>query len=290
MRTDVGSKKPVWITVGAVLLFHILLLSVQTNKRFNTGFMRVWMLDSMAPFEKVVDVGVKGVSGVWNGYFDLVGVHRDNERLRAENNALRMQVARQNEQVLEADRLRKLLDLQTEGLGKTVVAQVIGHDADPSQLHQTVTIDKGQVHGIQQDASVITPDGVVGRVIVAGNFSSIVQLITDSQSHIGALVGTARRQAIVKGTGGREVEIDYIEDDNGIKPGDRLVTSGMDRVHSKGLPLGFVTSVAPGNNLFKIVKIRPAADLSRLEEVVCIMEHPPEVAEPDLEPAAANTN
>jgi rod shape-determining protein MreC len=287
----VASKKPVWITVASVLLFHVLLLSVQVNHRFNTGFMRVWLLDSIAPVEKLVDLAVNGVGNIWHGYFALVGVRGENVRLHAENDALKMQLGRQSEEVLEAARLRKLLDLQSAGMGKTVVARVIGRDADPSQSHQTVTIDKGQIHGIQQDSAVMTAEGVVGRVIFAANFFSTVQLVIDSQSAVGVMVRSSRRQAIVKGTGARELEVDYIDDDNDIKQGDELVTSGMDRVHPKGLKLGVVSSIGPRKGLFKVIKIQPAADLGRLEEVVCLVERPPAITGPqELAPAASNSN
>jgi rod shape-determining protein MreC len=291
MRTVVASKKPVWTTVAVVLLFHVLLLSVQHNRRFNTAFVRVWLLDSIAPLEKLVDVGLNGVGRVWHGYFALVGMYGENLKLRAENDTLKMQLAQKSEEVLEAGRLRKLVDLQNGRLGKTVVARVIGRDPDPFQLHQTVTIDKGQAHGIQIDSSVMTADGVVGRVIYVANLFSIVQLVVDSQSAVAVMVGSGRRQAIVKGTAGKELEIDYIDDDNDVKQGDPLITSGMDRVHPKGLPFGVVSSVGARKGLFKTIKIRPTADLGRLEEVLCIVEHPPEVPEPSaLSPAAANTN
>src|SRR5262245_40413246 len=126
MRTVVASKKPVWMTVAAVLLFHVLLLSVQHNRRFNTAFVRVWLLDSIAPLEKLVGYGRSGVGRIWHGYFALVGLYGENQKLHTENDALKMQLARQNEEVLEAGRLRKLVELQNGRLGKTVVARVIG--------------------------------------------------------------------------------------------------------------------------------------------------------------------
>ena len=80
MRTVIASKKPAWITLAVALVFHTLLLSVQTNKRFDTSFVRVWLLDSLGPFEKVVDVSVEGVENIWTGYIGLIHVHRDNQR------------------------------------------------------------------------------------------------------------------------------------------------------------------------------------------------------------------
>lgn len=288
MRVVVESKKPAWIALACALVFHTLLLSIQTNSRFDTSIVRTVLLDSLAPMEKLVDLTYDGVGNIWQGYFALIGVHDENESLRAEIDTLRMELARRDEEVREAGRLRQLTDLQSAAVGKVVVARVIGRD--PTQLHQTVTIDKGQVHGVRPDTAVMTPDGVVGRVIAASNLFAIVQLITDAQSAVGIVVESSRRQGIVKGIGGRELELDYIDDDNDIKEGDELITSGMDRIHPKGIPLGVVTSVGERRGLIKAVTIRPYADLGRLEEVLCIVEHPLEIPDPSEMPPAASSS
>ena len=163
-----------------------------------------------------------------------------------------------------------MLSLSSSDTGKTVVARVIGRDPARSQ---TVTIDKGTTHGLRPDSAVITPAGIVGRVIHSSNFFSIVQLIVDSQSAVGVLLQSTRRQGIVRGTGGRELDLDYIDDDNDLKAGDTFLSSGLDRIYPKGLPVGVITSVGPRRGLLKTVQVRPSVDLGRLEEVICIIEH-----------------
>ena len=275
MRTVIASKKPAWITLAVALVFHALLLSVQMNKRIDTSFVRVWLLDSLGPAEKLVDVSVESVENIWRGYFDLIHVRRENLKLQSENDRMRMDLARRQEEVLELGRLRQLMDLQATDIGKTVVARIIGRE--PSLGGQTVTIDKGTHSGVQRDSTVMSPDGVVGRVIYAGNFSSVVQLIVDSQSAVGFIVQSSRRLGILKGTGGSELEMEYIDDDNDIKQGDELITSGQDRIYPKGLPLGVVVFVGPRQATFKVVRIRPRVNFARLEEVLCMTEHLPEV-------------
>ena len=93
----------------------------------------------------------------------------------------------------------------------------------------------------------MTADGVVGRVIHISNFFSIVQLIVDSQSAVGVMLESTRRQGILKGTGNRDLDLDYIDDDNDIKVGDKFLTSGQDRIYPKGLPVGVITWIGrPG--------------------------------------------
>ncbi len=268
----IASKKPVWVTLGVALLLHTMLISLQTSRRFDTSFFRGWILDSLSPLEKLVDRTFHGTGSILDRYLALIGVHDENARLRAEVDDLKMQLAMQKEEILEADRLRKFVGLEDSRLGKPVVARVIGRD--PTQSHQSVTIDKGRAHGIRPDAAVITPEGIVGRVIYAGNYSSIVQLIVDSQSGVGILVLPNRRMGIIKGSGSAELDLDYIDDDSELKEGDLMITSGDDRIYPKGLPVGKITSVGPRRGLFKTVRIRPTADLGRLEEVLCVVEKP----------------
>ncbi len=267
-----ASKKPIWITLGVVLALQTLLISYQANNRTDTTFMRVWLLGSLAPAEKLVDLTLYGIVHVWESYFALVGAHDENQKLKSEMRQLQMQLSRQHEEILEARRLRAMLSVPDSGIGKTVVARVIA--SDPSRSSQTITIDKGRSHGVQTDSAVITPAGVVGRVIYASNFFSIVQLILDSQSAVGVMVSSTRQQGIVTGTASRELQLDYIEDDNELKEGDEFITSGMDRVYPKGLPVGVITSVGERRGLVKVVSIRPKADFGRLEEVICILERP----------------
>lgn len=281
-RVVAASKKSVWIAFAIALIIHTALISVQAGRRIDTSFVRTWILDSLTPLEKLVDRSLYGVLHVWDRYFALIGVHDENQELRAKVDELRMQIQKDREDVLEAKRLRSLLGLSDSGIGKTVVARVVGRDPAHSQ---TVTIDKGRSHGVKEDAAVITAAGIVGRVIHSSNFSSIVQLIIDSQSAVGVMLQSTRTLGVIKGTGGRELDLEYIDDDNDLKEGETFITSGQDRIYPKGLPAGIITSVGPRRGLFKTVQIRPAVDLGRLEEVVCVIERPAvDVVDPNQAP------
>jgi rod shape-determining protein MreC len=244
------------------------------------------MLDSLAPMEKLVDRSLQGVGYVWDSYIALIGTHNENQRLKSQVDELQMKLNRQQEDVLEAQRLRALLSFENSGVGKTIVARVVGRD--PTRSNQTITIDKGVSHGVKPDSAVITPEGIVGRVIHASNFFSIVQLILDSQSGVGVMLQSTRRQGLLRGTGGKTLELEYIDDDNDLKQGDGLITSGLDRIYPKGPPVGVIVSIGPRRGLFKAVEIRPTADLARLEEVICVIERPEQVdiVDPALGPAA----
>src|SRR5262249_34834966 len=196
-RNVAASKRPIWIALTIAVVIHIGLISLQGRRRIDTGFLREWIIDSLAPMEKLADRSFYSFSSVWNRYIALIGVYDENQRLKRENDDLRMQVTQQREAILEAERIRSLAGLPESGLGKSVIARVIARDPARSQ---TITIDKGASHGLKPDTAVITPAGIVGRVIHSGNFFSIVQLIVDSQGAVGVMLQSTRRQGILKGT------------------------------------------------------------------------------------------
>jgi len=280
-----ASRKPIWIALAVALALHTGLISLQGRRRIDTSFIRIWLLDSLAPVEKLADRSMYGLRSVWGRYIALIGVYDENQRLKRENDELRMQIIQQREAVLEAERVRGLASLKDAGLGPTVIARVIGRDPGRSQ---TITIDKGTSHGLKLDSAVMTASGVVGRIIHTSNFFSIVQLIVDSQSAVGVMLQSTRRQGILKGNGGSDLELDYIDDDNELKQGDTFLTSGEDRIYPKGFPVGVILSVGSRRGLFKEVQVRPSADLGRLEEVLCILERREQ--EDIVDPAGATPN
>jgi rod shape-determining protein MreC len=228
--------------------------------------------------ERLVDESLHGVAYVWSNYFVLIGVNKENEQLKAQVDDLRMKLDKQQEDVAEVQRLRALLAVRDSMAGRTVVARVIGRD--PTRGNETITIDKGRAHGVKPDSAVITADGIVGRVIHSSNFFSIVQLIIDSQSAVGVLERSTRKQAILRGNGGHDLDLEYTDDDTDMKEGDVFITSGLDRIYPKGLPVGSIVSVGQrkGAALFKMIVVRPSSDIGRLEEVMCVID-PPETVD-----------
>lgn len=263
-----GPNRTVWLALFAVLFGHVTLVSIPTEGRAGT-IIRTLILDGLTPIERLVDVSIHGVAAIWTNYFDLIDTRRENQDLRAQNAELRMEIARNRSEVSEAERLRRFFDLSPLMSGDRVAARVIGRDATLSR--QTITIDKGTSGGLHVDAAVVTPDGVVGRVIHAAHWSAIVQLITDPDSAVGVTVGESRVQGIVQGAGGGGLRLEHVDDTRELHAGDRLVTSGTDQIYPKGLPLGEVVALGPVQNLMRTAEVRPSADLGRLEEVLCLI-------------------
>jgi len=277
-RIIATSKRSGYIALAIALVIQTGLISIQASRRIDTSFVRAWILDSLAPMEKLVDRSFLGVAYVWDNYFVLIGLHKENDQLKAQLNDLRMKYDRQEEDLAEDQRLRGMLSMRDTITGRTVVARVVGRD--PTRSNATVTIDKGLSHGVKPDSAVMTADGIVGRVIHSSNFFSIVQLIIDAQSAVGVMERSTRKQAILRGNGGHDLDLEYTDDDTDMKEGDVFVTSGLDRIYPKGLPVGAIVSVRPrkGAALFNTIVVRPSGDIGRLEEVICIVD-PPETVD-----------
>jgi rod shape-determining protein MreC len=121
---------------------------------------------------------------------------------------------------------------------------------------------------------VITPDGVVGKIIETYPNTSQVLLLTDKESGVGAMLADSRIQSPVGGVGEPLITMKYVPNDDDVSVGARVVTSGMDRIFPRDLPVGTITEIKPGNP-FKQIRIKPAVNLEKLEEVLVLLTlHP----------------
>jgi rod shape-determining protein MreC len=270
------------VVLATVLLAQLLALAVQVKRQTAEGpvrLIRFVAINGLAPFERVLIYVGEGVRGTWGNYIDLRNVRRENQQLRAEADQMRLDRAREQEDSRQARRIQALLQFKEQWIDTTVAAQVIGTSG--TENSRLLYLDKGSSDGIKVDQPVITPDGVAGKILgVFGPHISQVLLINDSTSGVGATLVKSRLQGIVKGTAMGEVTLNYIMGDESVQPGEQLVTSGGDKVFPRGLVLGTVSKVSMGRDLFLNVKVKPAADLNRLEEVLVITSQ--KQREPDV--------
>jgi len=173
-------------------------------------------------------------------------------------------------EILETDRrLAELLKFRTNFLGDAQAAMVIARDPFPA--FGTVTISKGEADGVRKGMAVVSPQGVVGRILTTSAHSARVLLITDHNSGVDALVQRTRARGIVEGSLDGRCSMKYLKREEDVTVGDRIITSGLDGVFPKGLLIGEVTHVTRGTRgLLQVAEIRPAARLETLEEVLVL--------------------
>ena len=150
-----------------------------------------------------------------------------------------------------------------------IAAHVIGASPDSGSL--VVNIDRGSRDGIRRDMGVITPDGVVGKIFAVYPDISQVLLMGDKDSGVGALLADTRTQGPVKGTGEPLLSLEYISSDEKVTVGEAVLTSGQDRIFPKDLPVGKVVDFSSDpKSPFMKIRVKPAAHLDRLEEVLVL--------------------
>ena len=231
---------------------------------------RVWTVTAFTPVERMfVSTGHFFRDG-WHNYLYLRGIRKENRDLHEKIAQLQMQQVRLKQDADQARRLQGLLEFREKFIARTVPAQVIATSG--MEQSRLITIDKGYRDGIKPDMAVITPDGIVGKVKEVFSMSSQVLLINDRDSGAGVILETSRLQGILKGTSLGELQISDVMSDEKVEPGEHVITSGGDRIYPKGLSVGTVTFSSPDrdNDPFLAIKIKPSADLNRLEEVLVI--------------------
>jgi rod shape-determining protein MreC len=256
---------------AAALAAQVLLLALQIRRGQQVRLIRVWAIESVSPLGRGAAWSVDGVRGLWNNYVALRHLREQDDQLRTEMAGLRMRNAQLESRAAEADRLAGLLGFRDAHADvQMTAARVIGATPDPSS--HMVLIDRGSRDGLRRDMGVITPDGVVGKVFAVYPDTSQVLLLTDKESGVGALLGNSRAQGPVRGTGEPLLGLEFISNEVRVEPGERILTSGQDRIFPKDLPVGTVAQVQPDRHSpFQKISVKPAARLEGMEEVLVLL-------------------
>jgi rod shape-determining protein MreC len=288
MESVLGRYRNLIVLVG-VLFVQVLGLAVQVNVKRTTDteptrLIRVWAVGTVAPLEKLLAWAQTSSGNVWHNYFYLRGVRAENRGLKAEIEQMRIEQVRMSQDADQARRLQALFGFKEQFISQTMAAQVIGGSG--SELSRSVFIDKGSKDGIKPDMAVITSDGIVGKVLHVYRSTSEVLRIDDQSSGVGAILEKTRLQGILNGTPAGELVLGRVMSDENVPPEELVLTSGGDSIFPKGLPIGRVTKVVPGSDLFLNIHVNPAVDLSKLEEVLVVTKIDERQAQPDHAGAA----
>ncbi len=235
-------RKP-YLLLLVLLTFNLGLMSSRIKSGGQRSLLEEAVISLMSPFLKAAGWVGQGVFGTWHAYVGLRGVEGENHRLREQVDGLALKAQEAEEARQELVRLRELLDLRDSVPWSTVAARVIARGADGGA--RIVTLDRGSRDGVRLNQPVLTPRGIVGRVIEAASGASKVQTILDPNSGVAGLIQRTRLQGMIVGQGER---------------GCRIYT------------IGVVASIGEGEGLTKLVELRPEVDFRRLEEVLVVLK------------------
>ncbi len=251
--------------------FVLFLLSLNSGPKQKWYPAEQLILEIAAPFQKLIAHTVNTIRDIWLSYFHLVHVNQENELLKMELDAIRMENNRYRELLATYERLQGLIQFKQTINRKVRVAQVTG--LDPTGRFKSIIIDKGESDGLRLNMPVVNARGVVGRVVaVSPNYAKVL-LIIDQNSAVDCLVQRSRAKGMVRGLSTEICKLDYALESSDVIVGDIIVTSGLGGVFPKGLTVGHVLSIkATPGGLFKDIEIRSPVDFSKIEEVLVILK------------------
>jgi rod shape-determining protein MreC len=282
---ELPSRQRPLTLLAIVIGLQVLLLAFQIKRDHDIRLIRVWAVDILTPLQRSGTWAISSVHGVWEHYIDLRRTSVENDRLHSELGRLQLRNRELESRAVEADRLAALLGFHSANPNvQMVAAQVIGANADASS--RTIFINRGDQDHLRKNMAVITPDGIVGKVVEVYQDTSQVLLITDRESGVGALFSGSRTHGVIKGMSEPYLLMDYVINEEKVSPGQEILTSGEDQIFPKDLLIGTVVKSKNGNP-FSVINVRPAARLDRLEEVLVLLSRHDAPNQKKAEPAPA---
>lgn len=247
---------------------QLLLIAYQVKSNKDVPLIRVWAVTAVTPVEQVLEVVRSHTWGFVEDYFVLLGVKNENDRLKRENGDLKMENHYLKTELSTADRAQALSVFQAHTQSKTVAGRIIGNGTGSNS--KVVFVDRGSASGVESGMAVVTPEGIVGKVVDAYPTASLVMLITDPTFAAGVVSEKNHVRGTLKGQGHSECLIDYVQNEEQVDSGEMFFTSGDDRIFPRGFPVGRVNAVRNGK-AFKEIYVTPSGMQGGPEEVLIVL-------------------
>ncbi|HEX6176861.1 MAG TPA: rod shape-determining protein MreC [Thermoanaerobaculia bacterium] len=278
MAAEVIPRRPTLLFIVVLSLLFVL-MSLSSRTRYigetRTLFERT-VMTIFSPVPKLVNWIGGTAEDMYHGYLDMRRAVNENLELRRKVASLTTENIKLRQTESDLRRLRNLLRYSEQFNMETSLAQTIM--IDTSGRFKAIIIDRGSADGVQVNDAIVNANGLIGRVVLTTQDMAKVQLITDNNSAVGALLERTRRQGVLRGDGTGVIDLHDIPALADVRQGDRVLSAGIDGIYPKGIPVGVVTRAEQGPNLFKNIQVRPTVDFRTIEEVIVL--HTRKIPEP----------
>lgn len=252
-----------------VILAQLVLLAYQVKGNEDVRLIRVWAVTAVTPLARVLEVVRANTVGVVQNYLVLVNVRAENRSLQQDVGRLKLENQFLRSELQTAERAQALQAFQQRTPSRTLPARIIGTGTGANS--RLVFVDRGSAAGVMRSMAVVTPEGIVGKVLAAYPTASQVLLISDPTFAAGVISEKSRVQGTLKGIGQSKVIVDHVQNEEKLEAGEMFYTSGDDRIFPKGMPVGRATVVRQGKT-FKEIFVVPSGFQHGLEEVLIVVE------------------
>lgn len=252
-----------------VILAQLVLLALQVRNDQDVRLIRVWSVTAVTPLARTLESLRTGTSGFFQNYFLLRDVHEQNRRLKADLDRLKMENVFLRTELSTADRAKALSQFQSRTPSRTLASRVIATGANTNS--KLIYIDAGSTKGVLRGMGVVTPDGIVGKVLAAYPTASEVLMVTDPDFAAGVISQKTAVRGTLKGQGYANCKVDYVANEEKVEVGEMFFSSGDDRIFPKGFPVG-VVRVARRGTQFQEIQVEPTGLQHGLEEVLVLLE------------------
>lgn len=265
-------KRAQYWALGTVLVLTLLLLNLPPTA---AGRLKLAVSGLFLPLFGLVGTGQSFVDRASYGLLTRRTLISEVERLKRENEQLRLAATQAQDALTENARLRALLGWQPKTAWKRRPAHVVGRE--PTTWWRSVKIDLGARDGAQVNLPVITNEGLVGRIRAVGPTHSEVALIGDPECGVAAIVAETRDNGIIQEVspatvGDGFVSLRTLQNSQSVMAGQKVLTSGLGGIFPKGIPIGEIADARTvDGGLYTEARLKLAANLNRLEEVWVIV-------------------
>lgn len=253
----------------AVIAVQLLLLAYQVKSNQDVRLIRVWTVAAVTPLARLVEGVRAGTVGFFRDYFILLKAREENHRLKDELTKLRLENEFLKTELATADRAAAMDAFVKRNGTRTTGARVIGNASGANS--RVVFVDRGSDSGVQPGMAVISPEGIVGKVVSVFRNASQVMLVTDASFAAGVVSEKYRVHGTLKGQGHGTVIVDYVPAELQVDVGEKFFTSGDDRIFPRGMPVGEVKMVKQGRS-YKEIFVTPYGFQNGLDEVLIVLE------------------